>query len=661
MARLTNVLDRRPLSGNAPAPTGRGAAGVAAASARVGAAWRQAFQGIAQALDRQDRDYDRVALIERMGEADRQIRERVAALDPAEPDYLRRVGEIADTVTDVSGDEWRSDEGRQRAAEAFARLKNSTLTEAFGDSQEYLEKKKATTFSALLDRTVNDIVDDPENADTYQAAFDTQAADLGLPSDPRRTLDTTRALARARISGNVRAGNITEARRLIADGADILSARGYQGAKNELQGYFDEAIARQVTSLDLYMRELQYLGDPIENEAEIGRVAQIVQGLPDDAPRKAALYGRALKMLGEANEYREAVARFETASTAGYGVDQNTTDMVAEYLGKRSDNPVRTMVDVAKRGGKIPTKLKTMIDGVGRRSGNAATDAEAVAYMAGVVEELEGVGGLHVAENMYVEATNLYSNLLGVPKDQAAMRVLQDAPSEEQAVARREAYRREFGKGVKDNSTSLAEDWFDQSMWSDPETTPELWADIEQAHEAAFVLTGDMDNAKKLAEHSIRKRWGYSEVLNKVVKRPPESMAPLDLREFHEDLPGAIKVQLSEDLAAAGITVPLREDSVRRSRARHGAVERWEQNPDGPAPVMLQWDHASEREWKETGAVGYKVMLRGPHGGLVPLVSEADGSVVRWYPDVNTLPVGDFRERLEAADAWWSARRAIEQ
>ena len=659
MVRLYN-LDRGPLSGNAPAPAGRGGAGIATAGARAAAAVDRAFQGVAQALDRQDRDYDRVALIEQLGRADRQIRERVAALDPAEPGYLRQVGEIADTALDVDGDAWRSDEGRQRATEAFARLKNSTLTEAFGDSQDYLERKKTATFSALLDRTVNDIVDDPENADAYQADFDSQAAELGLPSDPARALDTTRALARARISGNVRAGNIPEAQRLIGEGGDILSAAGYRGAKRELQAWYDSALAQRVTSLDLYMRELQYLGDPVGNEAEIEGIARIVQGLPDDAPRKAALYGRALKMLGEAKEYRDAVDRFTTSATAGYGVDQQTTDMVAEYLGKRSPEPLRTMVDIAKKGGRVPTKLKTMIDGVGHRSGNAQVDAEAVAHMAGVVEELEGVGGLQVAENAYVEATRMYAGLLGVPMDQAAMRVLQDAPSEEQAAARREAYRRDFGKGVRDNSTSIAEDWFDQSMWSDPETTPELWADIEAAHEAAFVLTGDMDNAKKLAERSIRKRWGYSGTLNKVVKRPPEAMVPLDLRELHQDLPGAIRVQLAEDLAGAGITVPLREDSVRRSRARHGTVERWEQNPEGPAPVMLQWDHASEAEWKQSGQVGYKVMLRGPHGGLVPLVSEADGSVVRWYPDVNTLPVGDFRDRLTKANDWWNARRELQ-
>lgn len=98
------------------------------AGARAAQAVDQAFQGVAQALDRQDRDYDRIALIEQFGRADRQIHERVASLGPAEPGYLRQVGEIADTALDVDGDAWRSDEGRQRAAEAFARLKNSTLT-----------------------------------------------------------------------------------------------------------------------------------------------------------------------------------------------------------------------------------------------------------------------------------------------------------------------------------------------------------------------------------------------------------------------------------------------------------------------------------------------------------------------------------------------------
>lgn len=670
---MVNInLDRPGYRGNAPgAVRGTGASAVASASLARTSAIIGAADRIIGRLDERDRERDSIRLVEKMGEIETEYHRRISDIDPFDPDYETKATELAQTLTDLDGDEWRSDAGRTASERAMASFRASAAVAAVKVAEDAIEAKRNTAAEGALDAAANALIADPGNLQAVQAELGGKYAMLGMPDSPKLKQETTRRLIKASIRGHIDKGQFAHASALIEENAGRLSEKGFRGIRKELEAERDGAISERLDQVSVAISSIKNLGDPAQQRDALGLIAGNLREMVangDGGAKAAALFERATNLMRAKQGGIDAVAALEAASSRGHGSPQQVVDAAAESLVEANpEQAFDIQAAVAVKGGLLPTPLRNMFKTAGPRSGNAEVDAQALSVYAQKGRELEA-RGVPIPENPYIEAVQTYAETQGIPYAQAALQVVQNAPTQDEAKARDEYWRqgRAIGIDFREAATvqALGEDMFDQSWFSDPEISSGFLVDAERVHKVAWTMTGDPDMAREMAERMLRKRWGYSGATDRVQKMPVENFlaSQMTLPELHPDIAEAARIQIAEDLMAAGVTIAVSPDRSTGSQARHGDLKRWEENAWEGVPFKLVWDGESEQRYRKTGEATWAVQTLNANGAWYAETTNA-GTKLRWSAagiDLTTFPHSDspnYRERLRKADDFLSARQ----
>ena len=373
-----------------------------------------------------------------------------------------------------------------------------------------------------------------------------------------------------------------------------------------------------------------------------------------------AVLKRAIDTQNGNLEAKRALQRIQSAANYGLGSSQADVDLAAEYVGSADpENSFANMVSLSKKARTMPSKLRVMYR-------TAGDNAQSLGMMAEVGRELEEEL-VPLPDNPRVTMTQAYSETQGIPYEEAAQMVTQNAPTEQEMQSRKEYWRqgRAIGIDFRDMETvrELGEDMFDQSWFWDPQVAHDFLADAQRAHETAWTMTGDAEMAKNVAERMLRKQWGYSETTGRVQKMPPDRFiaAKLTLPELHENIGEAAMVQIIEDLQEAGVVIPASADRRRGSAARHGDVKRWEENSYDGMAFKLVWDGQSEQHYRNTGEATWAIQTLNANGTWYAETT-TEGEKLRWSVagiDLENFPKAEgeeYRERLRKAQDWNNAR-----
>ena len=428
----------------------------------------------------------------------------------------------------------------------------------------------------------------------------------------------------------------------------------------------EATINQHLNNTDVALKQSEGIQDPRARAEVQDQIVTNLSGLLESEKDKAlnnkvtAVLKRAVDAQTKDMEARHALQRIESAAKFGLGSSQADVDMAADYLGSADpESAFTSMVELSKQARTMPSKLRVMYR-------TAGDDAQSLGMMAQVGRELEEEL-VPLPENARVTMTQAYAETQGIPYEQAAQTVVQNAPTEQETKARREYWRsgRAIGVDFRDMATvqELGEDMFDQSWFWDPEVSQGFLMDAERAHEVAWTMSGDPEMTKETAERMLRKRWGYSEATGRVQKMPVDRFvaAKMSLPGLHPNLGEAIMVQMAEDLMEAGVTIPASADRRRGSKARHGDVQRWEENAYDGVPFRPMWDAESEQIYRNTGEQTWAIQTLNSNGTWYAETT-TEGRKLRWGVagiDLTTFPKGEgeeYKKRLRKALDWNSAR-----
>ena len=662
-------LDKGGYRGNAVgAAQTRGASAVAAAGLNRSKAIMGVADRIVAAIDKRDRERDGITLVETLGKAEAGYIKALRDLDPFDPEYEAKSGELAQSYFDTEKGAFRTEEGKAAAGRAMASARASAMVASAKVADKAIAERKETAAQGALDAAANSLVRDPSNMQAVATDLGAKYAAMGMPDSPALKQHTTRTLMKSAIRGHIDRGEFAHANSLIEENASKLSQQGFRGIRKELEGAKDGAIAQRLDQVSVAISSIKNLGNPAKQRNALGQIAGNLKAMVDNGdggPKAAALFERATNLMRVKQGGIDAVAALEASSVRGHGSSQKVVDAAAESLVEANpDNAFDIQVKVAEKGGTLPTPLRNLFKTAGPRSGNATVDAQALSVYAQKARELE-VRGVPVPENSYIEAIQTYAETQGIPYEQAAMQVLQNAPSQQEAEAREEYWRqgRAIGVDFRDQGAvqSLGEDMFDQSWFWDPEVSSGFLVDAERMHRVAWTMTGDPEMAKEMAERMLRKRWGYSEATGRVQKMPIEKFlaSKMTLPELHDNIGEALRVQMAEDLMEAGVVIPVSADRRTGSTARHGDVKRWEENAYDGVPFRPMWDAESEQHWRKTGEMTWAIQTLNANGTWYAETT-TEGKKLRWGLegiDLTTFPnESDMAERSKPAQDWMSAR-----